>query len=255
VRPLVLVLQHVECEDLGTLGPILEETLELRVLRAYGDDRLYHRAAEEALREPRYQGLIALGGPMSVYERERSLFLDDSLRLLRAGLQRGVPILGICLGAQLLAHALGAQVSPGRTLGLRKEIGWYPVALSERGKVDPVFHGFNSGERLFHWHGDTFSLPPGAWHLARSGLYPNQAFRWGRWAYGLQFHIEVTAPMVARWVGEYSAELDGLDYVDRAAVVVEAGNRAPRLPVWVGRGTPPRSPKEVERCCAWRCCS
>jgi GMP synthase-like glutamine amidotransferase len=228
-RPLVAVLQHIECEGLGSLEPVLAESLDLLVLPAYAGVRPYRSRVGELLANGGFDAVLALGGPMSVYERSETEYLEDSLRLIRAGLRQGLPILGICLGSQLLAFALEAQVVPGRTLGLRKEIGWFPVHLTERGLVDPAFHGFRSGQPVFHWHGDTFTLPAGAWHLARSGLYPNQAFRWGRWAYGLQFHLEVTAGMVARWVEVYSDELDRLDYVDRAAIIEQAASEAERL--------------------------
>ena len=114
-------------------------------------------------------------------------------------------------------------------MGLRKEIGWFPVRLTQRGVVDPVFHGFDQERPVFHWHGDTFALPEGAWHLASSDLYPNQAFRWGRWTYGLQFHVEVTPEMVAAFVEAYADELAALDYVDGAELVARAAEFAPGL--------------------------
>lgn len=227
--PRVVVLHHIACEGLGTLEPVLAAELDLEILPAYAAVRPYRERIEELVQSGAYEGVIALGGPMAVYEREEFEALEYSLRLLRAALHRDVPVLGICLGAQLLAYSLGAQVVPGRTLGLRKEIGWYPVELSERGKVDPAFHGFRSGERVFHWHGDTFSLPERAWRLAGSTLYPNQAFRVGRWTYGVQFHMEVTAEMVAEWVQLYASELDTLDYIDREVVLAGAAKYAPRL--------------------------
>ncbi len=229
VRPRLLVLQHVACEPLGTFEAPLREAADVRVLQAYADPAAYRHELDRLVKTSGYDAVVALGGPMSVYEHTDVEFLDDSLRLLRDALHRELPILGICLGSQLLAWSLGAQVRAGRTLGLRKEIGWFPLQLTERGRVDPIFHGFREEEPVFHWHGDTYDIPEGAWHLARSARYPAQAFRWGRWAYGLQFHVEVTAALAAEWVEVYAAELAALDYVDGAAVVDQAARHEAAL--------------------------
>lgn len=221
-RPRLVVLQHVACEHLGTLEAPFRAACDVEVLQSWADPPAYRHAVDDLVKSRSYDAVVALGGPMAVYERDRVEFLEDSLRLLRAALQRDVPVLGICLGAQLLAWSLGAQVRPGRTLGLRKEIGWYPVTLTERGKVDPAFRSFRENEPVFHWHGDTFALPEGAWHLARSALYPVQAFRRGRWTYGVQFHVEVTRALVAEWVEAYAGELATTEGVDGAVLVEEA---------------------------------
>lgn len=228
-RPRLLVVQHVVCEPLGTLETVLAERLDLTRLAAYTDPVAYRHAVTGHIEAEDYAGLVLLGGPMAVYEHAEIECLDDSLRLVRASLRAGVPILGICLGSQLLAWALGGQVRPGRTMGLRKEIGWFPVRLTQRGVVDPVFHGFDQDRPVFHWHGDTFALPEGAWHLASSDLYSNQAFRWGRWTYGLQFHVEVTPALVAAFVEAYADELAALDYVDGVELVARASELAPDL--------------------------
>jgi len=228
-RPRVVVLQHAACEPLGTLEPLFAAAFDLEVLRPYEDPPAYRRAVESLLGDGDLDGLIALGGPMSVYDHAAVEGLDDSLRLLRAVLHWDAPILGICLGSQLLAWALGAQVRAGSTMGLRKEIGWFPVSLTERGRVDPAFHGFDERRPVFHWHGDTFDLPEGAWLLASSAAYPNQAFRHGRWAYGVQFHVEVTPSLVEQWTEEYAAELSALDHVDAAAVTAPSSENAETL--------------------------
>lgn len=225
-RPRLLVVQHVACEPLGTLETALAEHLDVVVLSAYADPVAYRHAVTGHIEAEDYAGLVMLGGPMAVYDHAAVECLDDSLRLVRATLGARLPILGICLGSQLLAWALGGQVRPGRTMGLRKEIGWFPVRLTERGTVDPVFRGFDQDRPVFHWHGDTFALPEGAWHLASSDLYPNQAFRWGRWTYGLQFHVEVTPELVATFVESYVDELATLGYVDAAALVAQAAECA-----------------------------
>jgi GMP synthase (glutamine-hydrolysing) len=222
-RPLIIVVQHEPGEGLGTFGPLLSAGADLRFLVAPTDPGAYRRAIDDLVKHGAYDGVVMLGGRMGVYDRETHEWLEDSLHLLRDALRRDVPVLGICLGAQLVAHVLGAQVFPGRTRGLRKEIGWFTLELTERGKVDPGFHGFDEFAPVFHWHGDTYSLPEGAWHLASSQRYPQQAFRWGRWVYGLQFHMEVTEDMVAAWVVEGADELAPLDDVDPAALVDLAG--------------------------------
>lgn len=221
-RPRVLVVQHVACEALGTLESVLAELLDVVVLPAYADPVVYRHAVAAYVDSGGFDGLVLLGGPMAVYDHAEIECLDDSLRLVRATVRAGLPTLGICLGSQLLAWALGGHVRPGRTMGLRKEIGWFPVRLTQRGIVDPLFRGFDQDQPVFHWHGDTFALPEGAWHLASSDLYPNQAFRWGRWTYGLQFHVEVTPEMVQTFVEAYAEELAGLDYVDGPDLVARA---------------------------------
>jgi GMP synthase (glutamine-hydrolysing) len=228
-RPQVVVLQHAECEPLGTLRGPFEDAFEVVVLEAFRDPAGYHHAVEDLIKSGGPDGLVALGGPMAVYDHSTVEGVDDSLRLLRTSVHEDIPILGICLGAQLLAFTLGGQVWSGQTLGRRKEIGWFRVSLSERGKVDPIFHGFDASQPVFHWHGDTFELPESAWLLASTGSYPQQAFRWGRWIYGLQFHIEVTPALVHEWTEVYAAEAAGLDYVDPAGIVTGARVHAATL--------------------------
>src|ERR1044071_6787905 len=114
-----------------------------------------------------------MGGPMGVYEKDRYPFLKKELRLVKKFLASGKPALGICLGAQLIGHALGARVYPNR----HKEIGWYPLRLTRDGRRDPLFAGFPARPRVFQWHGDTFENPRGATLLARSPLCRRQAFR------------------------------------------------------------------------------
>jgi GMP synthase (glutamine-hydrolysing) len=141
---------------------------------------------------------------MGVYEASRYPFLADEIELIRRFLAEGRPVLGICLGAQLLAAAAGARVYPG-TRG--KEIGWAEVELSEAGRADPIWSGFPPRFTTFHWHGDTFDLPRGAELLGQSARYP-QAFRIGAAAYGVQFHPEVVPTSLDSWVEAYHLELE-----------------------------------------------
>ncbi len=228
-KPRLLVIQHVSHEPLGTLGAILGADLDIEVQPAYGDPVAYRHVVADLVKSPQFDGLVLLGGPPSVYDHAEVESLEDSIRLTRSALKMGAPILGLCLGAQLLAWCLGAQVVSGRTQGRRKEIGWFPVSLTPRGRVEPALHGFDETSPVFHWHGDTFALPEGSWHLASSAAYPNQGFRWGRWAYGLQFHVEVTADLVREWVTAYADELAALDYVDVPAILAGADEHAPAL--------------------------
>ena len=144
--------------------------------------------------------LVILGGPMAVYEMDRTPYLRDEMLLIERSLAAGRSILGVCLGAQFLAHVLGGRVYPGGT----KEVGWSEVTLTDEGMVDRCVGELAvAGTRqapVFQWHGDTFDLPVGAERLASSALYPNQAFRYGSTVYALQFHIEVTPSIVHGWL-------------------------------------------------------
>jgi GMP synthase (glutamine-hydrolysing) len=193
---MIWVIQHVACEHLGSLRPALARSgLALRQIRPY--------AGEAVPRQLRgCAGLIVLGGPMSVNDHGRLPHPRDDLLLLEPGLAARTPLLGVCLGAQLLAHAAGARVYRG----VKQEIGWYPIERTEAATRDPVFRTFPQRALVFHWHGETFDLPARAVHLARSARYAHQAFRIGERAYGLQFHIEVTAPMIRAWCRTYRGE-------------------------------------------------
>jgi GMP synthase (glutamine-hydrolysing) len=161
-------------------------------------------------------GLLVMGGPMGVYESDRYPFLNEEERLVQLALAAGVPLLGVCLGSQLLAHVLGARVAKGP----RKEIGWFDVTLSEEAVKDPLFADAPRVFRPLHWHGDVFDLPSGAVSLARSELTAHQAFRHGENAHGLLFHLEAESEQVEAMARLFADELAGA-HVDAEALLRE----------------------------------
>lgn len=152
-----------------------------------------------------YAAIVVMGGAMGAYDDDAHPWLAPERRLIGEAVGSGTPYWGVCLGAQLLAASLGAHVAPGPT----PELGVMPVRLSEAAANDPVFAAAPPSFQTLQWHGDTYELPPGAVHLARSELYEQQAFVVGR-AYALQFHLEVTSTLAAEWmqVPEYVSELE-----------------------------------------------
>jgi GMP synthase-like glutamine amidotransferase len=147
-------------------------------------------------------GLLVLGGSMSSNDPLPGLAAE--LTLIEQALVTGVPVLGICLGAQLIAKAMGARVYRNP----QEEIGWAPVHLTEAGRADPIFRGIESPAQFFHWHRDTFDLPANADVLAYSSLCRYQAFRYGQSVYGIQFHPEVTAAMISAWSADPEGSRD-----------------------------------------------
>jgi GMP synthase (glutamine-hydrolysing) len=206
------VIRHVAFEDLGTFAPVLVGAgFDVTVMDA-GVDDVFEPIVRSDL-------VVVLGGPIGAYEQDRYPFLNDELRALGRRLREGRPTLGICLGAQLMAAALGARVYPGPA----KEIGVSPLQLSEAGKTSclaPL-----AGQPVLHWHGDTFDLPEHAQRLASTAAYENQAFSLGRNVLGLQFHPEVDGSRFERWLIGHGGELAGagLDVGELRASVKQAG--------------------------------
>ena len=199
--PRILVFQHVAAEPLGTLDPLIRRRgHRIRFVN-------FERDPEALPNVDRYQGLVVLGGPMNVGDQHARPHLRTELLAIERMLAQGKPVLGICLGAQLLAHVLGAPVQRNET----PEIGWYPLRKTAEGMTDPVLAPLQAETPVFQWHGCRFDIPKDAVHLAQSPHCAQQAFRHGDNAYGFQFHLEMDERLVERWLANpaYREELAG----------------------------------------------
>jgi GMP synthase (glutamine-hydrolysing) len=192
-----VAVRHVAFEDLDLLAPLLER-------RGYAI--AYRDGWDLAGLDPLAPDLmVVLGGPIGVYEIDAYPFLAEEIAMVAARLAAGRPTLGVCLGAQLMARALGARVYPS---GL-KEIGWAPIRLTEAGRRSPLAALGDGDAHVLHWHGDTYDLPAGAECLANSDLVEQQAFAVDRHALALQFHIEASARGLERWYIGHTVEIAG----------------------------------------------
>lgn len=190
----VLLIQNVTSEGPGTIADHLRAT---KTPSAGIDLQRGHSLPDITP----FTHVIILGGPMAVYEMDAVPYLKDEARLIETAVRTGKHVLGVCLGAQMLAHVLGSRVYPGG----QKEIGWCDVELTDEGMKDRCMSELavegRKTAQVFQWHGDTFELPSNCVRLASSAAYPNQAFRYSDRVYALQFHIEVTPGIVSGWLG------------------------------------------------------
>jgi GMP synthase (glutamine-hydrolysing) len=215
-----VVLTHEEGEGPGHLAPALEAagfTLRTRYREVRPGD------AAAAL-------VVVMGGPMGAYEASRFPFLRDELVLLRDRLAQRRPVLGVCLGAQLLAAAAGARVYPGAS-GF--ELGVSALRLAPAAKEDAVFSQLPAGTPVVHWHGDTFDPVPGATLLASTARYGQQAFRLGN-SYGLQFHVELDAETFSKWVRAGAADVERAGVSEEALLSRDAAHLAAAQPELLG---------------------
>jgi GMP synthase (glutamine-hydrolysing) len=211
----ILCLENIRCETLGNLESLLlNDGFEIEKINV---------KTQEVPKNPmQYGAIIILGGPMSVYDNHG--FINEEIDLVRFSKKKNVPLLGICLGSQIIAQASGGIVFKGT----KKEIGWHKIEIEQPLSGSDLFAGLRkSTPTVFHWHGDTFTLPDEARILARSELYP-QAFIIGSLV-GIQFHLEVTARMIQSWLINYKAEtisegIDGQELMkESAAFLTELG--------------------------------
>lgn len=218
----VLILKNVENEGPGTIEDFLKREqipYDIVDLEKLADGVLSKNYVN-------YNYLIIMGGPMSVHDTEDFPYLLEEEKIVTIFIKENKPVLGICLGSQIIAKALGEKVYVGK----EPEIGWYDLNVTDAGKADETFRtlivsgaGPNapadasdavSKVTVFHWHGETFNLPPDAKRLAFNELYPNQAFKYGEKVYALQFHIEVNREMIIDW-------MDGQEGVDMEALILK----------------------------------
>lgn len=184
-------IKNIDFEDLGTFKEAFgRRGVKIEEFKAYDGE----------LPSPEdYDILVVLGGPMGAYEEDKYPFLKEEEKRIEAFLSKGKKVLGVCLGAQILAKVLGGKVYKGEW---GKEIGWKPVYPQ-----DDLEAIYRDAINVFHWHGDTFDLPPKTVRMASSAMYKNQAFRLGNLAVGLQFHLEVEPEGIERWIETYREEL------------------------------------------------
>lgn len=215
----VHIIRHLAFEDMGAFAEVLEaEGASLHYYEAGVDDLSQLSASMDEL-------LVVLGGPISANDEADYPFLTTELALLEKRLTMDKPTLGICLGAQLMAKALGAEVYPGP----RKEIGWAPIELSEAGQKSALRHLCADDSYMLHWHGETFDLPDNAIHLAASEHYYNQAFSYGQRVLALQFHPEVTAKGLEQWFIGHSSEIEHTQRLSVQRLRADTGVYAERL--------------------------
>jgi GMP synthase-like glutamine amidotransferase len=202
----VQVLQHAPFEGLAVIGSLLEaKGASIKAARLFETPVLPSLAGIDLV--------IAMGGPMSVNDETEFPWLIDEKRFIREAVRKGIPVLGVCLGSQLIASALGARVYRNS----QKEIGWFPVTSAH-----PSGEAFQFPEKLevFHWHGETFDLPTGAVHLAQSEACKHQAFQVGRRTIGLQCHLEVTPEAAKAFVDHCGAELKPAPFVQMPEAIL-----------------------------------
>lgn len=216
---LALAVRHVHFEDCGTLADVLTARgFEIRYVNAGRDDLCALDAGSADL-------VIGLGGPISVYDGRRYPWINDELRLFERRLGAGKPTIGICLGAQMLAHVLGARVFPGAV----KELGWKPLQLTREGRHSAVSHLASDSTSMLHWHGDTFDLPARATLLASTDEVPHQIYEWGKSVLAFQCHPEVRSDDIESWLIGHACEIASTPGVTVESLRNETARLGPAL--------------------------
>lgn len=212
-----LVLQHLRIEPTAIIGKIIEEAgHHIELVRMDRDESVPQSLSG-------FDGVVVMGGPMSANDTHLS-FVTDEIELLKEAIKIDLPVLGLCLGAQLLARAAGAEIvtSPIR------ELGWYPLQRTRDSADDPIFQALDDdGLMVFQWHGETFTLPDSATLVATHTDVPQQAFRIGSSQYGLQFHIEVDRPIIESWIEAGESERTALGEAGIAAIRAQSPDYIP----------------------------
>jgi GMP synthase (glutamine-hydrolysing) len=217
-----LAIRHLAFEDLGSLEDVLRQRgIDVRYIEAGVDDLA-------GIAPTRFDLVVVLGGPIGVYATEQYPFLQQEIDWLQTRLSQDLPTLGICLGAQLMARALGANVFPGSN---GKEIGWSALTVDLNTATEYPYLAplLQDDVAVLHWHGDTYDLPSGARHLASSKQYPQQAFAWKKHGLALQFHLEVKAAMIERWLIGHACELSTVQDLTPNQLRVATRECAPAL--------------------------
>lgn len=190
---MVLIIKHINIEGPGTLGEFLAKNqVKTDIVNIDKGEKLPKNFNN-------ISAIIILGGPMNVYEVEKYPFLKTEEEFIKRAIEKNIPVLGICLGAQLLAKSLGAEVKKSP----EKEIGWSKVRLTKDAFQDRLFKGLEKKLDVFQWHEDMFELPKKSVLLAESAACPSQAFRFGKNCYGLQFHLEIDKSIIDSWTAKY----------------------------------------------------
>ncbi len=216
----VLAIRHVHFEDLGSLERVLgERGRPVRYLDV-GFARI------EAPNPVMPSLMVILGGPISAYDDDRYPTITPLVAMIEKRIAAGLPTLGICLGAQLIARVLSAKVYPSR----QTEIGWTPLTLTDAGKQSPLRHLDAAHTSMLHWHGDTFDLPQGAVHLASTPACENQAFAWGKHVLGLQCHPEIRTDRFEPWLIGNAGEIAGHG-IDVRTLRADTAKHGPKLEI------------------------
>ena len=215
----IYVLQHHPVENLGSIADALEgAALAWQYVRV-------HEGQPVPTEMKGAGGLIVMGGPMGVYQTDRYPFLRDEMALINDAIRQNRPVLGVCLGAQIVAAALGAKVDRNPR---GKEIGWHPIRLEPAAKQDRLMRDLPETLTPFHWHGDIVELPAGAVSLAASEKTPCQAFRYGDKTYGFQFHFEVTSTSVSAMADAFVKDLNR-EQINADEMIAKSAQFAPPL--------------------------